>query len=184
MNSFSNIPIEFDSLPQAENIVFRPINRKYLGVSILGTIFFYIAIAGIFYAIYLSSKSKKISDDLLIYVLIAIAGICLINIILVILGFKWKGYIIREKDIIYRTGLIFRKRVHVPFNRVQHCEVAQNLIERNVNLAKLKIYTAGGSRSDLSIPGLLQEDAIRMKQFILKKTQEDDRVKLHDDESE
>ena len=107
-----------------------------------------------------------------------------LNVLLIIFEFKWKGYVLREKDVIYRKGLIWRKRVHIPFNRVQHCEVAQNLIERSVNLSKLKIYTAGGSRSDLSIPGLLQEDALKMKQFILKRTQEDSPIKVFDDESE
>ena len=185
MNSFSNVPIDFDSIPQAENISFRPIEKKYLWVNIIASAFTFLLIG--FFALGIMYLSKKDNPDIMDYtkyVAGVVAILYVLNSILIILGFKWKGYIIREKDIIYRKGLIFRKRVHIPFNRVQHCEVAQHLIERGVNLSKLKIYTAGGSKSDLSIPGLLQEDALKMKQHILKKLEKHDVVKVYDDESE
>lgn len=185
MISFSNIPIDFESIPQAENIEFRPIEKKYLWVNIVASIFTFLLIGLFAFGImYLAKKDNPDIMDYSKYVAGAVALLYVLNSILIILGFKWKGYVIREKDIIYRKGLIFRKRVHIPFNRVQHCEVAQHLIERGVNLAKLKIYTAGGSKSDLSVPGLLHDDALRMKQFILKKSEEHDNIKVYDDESE
>jgi membrane protein YdbS with pleckstrin-like domain len=185
MNSFSNVPIDFNSIPQAEKINFRPIEKKYMMVNIISSLFTYILIAGIAIGfLYITKKENPNILDYLPHVLIVIGTIYILNVILIIAAFKWKGYVIREKDIIYRKGLIWRKRVHIPFNRVQHCEVAQSLIERSTDLAKLKIYTAGGSKSDLSVPGLLQEDALKMKQFILKKSEEHDAIKTYDDESE
>ena len=188
MDSFSNVPIDFDSIPQAEEIAFNPIEKKYLGISLISTTLLYLLFAvlaaGIFYAV---ASKNPIAKGYLNYVLGIVAVFWLIAMVLALFGFKWKGYIIREKDIIYRTGLIIRKRVHIPFNRVQHCEVAQDAIERIINLSKLKIYTAGGSRSDLSIPGLKQEDALKMKQFILKKSIDENPVEatsIIDDESE
>lgn len=185
MKSFSNLPIDFDSIPKAEEIDFLPIEKKYLGVNLFTTSIIYLIFSlmcvGIIYAI---NSRDKINSEVFQYVIIALLSIYIIVVLLILFGFKWKGYIMREKDIIYRTGLIFRKRVHIPFNRVQHCEVAQDLIERNFNLAKLKIYTAGGSRSDLSIPGLLHDDALKMKQFILKKAEDIEQKIVFDDESE
>ncbi len=175
MNSFSNLPIDFDSIPKAEEITFRPIVKKYLGVNLVTTSLLYFFMCGLIIAgIYAINSKKELSESYLEYVFLGMALIYILIVAIIYFGFKWKGYVMREKDIIYRTGLIFRKRVHIPFNRVQHCEVAQDLIERNFNLAKLKIYTAGGSRSDLSIPGLLHDDALKMKQFILKKAEDVD----------
>jgi len=182
MDSFSNVPIDFDSIPKAEEITFRPIEKKYLGVSLLATTFTYLIFAGILIGIFYMAESKKDgSIEYIKYAFILLAIFYVISLALVFFGFRWKGYIIREKDIIYRTGLIIRKRVHIPFNRVQHCEVAQGAIERIVNLSKLKIYTAGGGRSDLSIPGLLEKDALKMKQFILKKTNDTSQIKVSDE---
>ena len=97
--------------------------------------------------------------------------ICLFLLILFIsaLGFRHKAYALREHDVLYKRGLIFRKTIALPFNRVQHSEINQGPIERNFNLAALEIFTAGGSQSDLTIPGLLNEDAQSIKAFIMEK---------------
>ncbi len=185
MNSFSNVPIDFDALPKAEEIYYRPIIAKYLWVSICTTLLSYLFFGGLFYAfLYSIDQKKNFLEQYNLYIIMGFIVLLIIQLIILFLGFKWKGYVIREKDIIYRTGLIVRKKVHIPFNRVQHCEVAQNILERGLHLAKLKIYTAGGSRSDLSIPGLTNDEALKMKQFILKKTQTDSSQKRIYDESE
>ena len=38
-------------------------------------------------------------------------------------------------------------------------------------LSSLKVFTAGGESSDLVIPGLLPEDAHRLKDFVLKNSE-------------
>ena len=76
----------------------------------------------------------------------------------------------REHDMLYKSGLIFRKTIALPFNRIQHSEINQGPIERKFNLASLSIFTAGGNNSDLAIPGLLNEDAQEIKSFIIQKS--------------
>jgi len=177
LNAFSNVPIPFDELPQAEHIELRPIESKYLWVRLIADVLIFTALAAGVYALQYMDKEPpyRIADNMM-YLQIGVLAIALFSIVIGVLGFKYKKYAIREKDIIFQTGLIFRKKIHVPFNRVQHVEVNQGVIDRNVDLAKLKIYTAGGSRSDLSIPGLKNDDALRMKTFILKKTEEDESI--------
>ncbi len=175
MSDFSNVPIDFESIPQAENVDFLPINRKYLGIKIINDIFLWILLLlGIVGFKMFSRKPISFLNDYYYYFIGAMGFLCLLTVLLDVLGFQWKGYVLREKDVIYRTGLIFRKIVHIPYNRIQHAEVNQGVLERALSLAKLKIFTAGGSRSDLNIPGLLHDDALRMKSFILKKTGEDE----------
>lgn len=80
-----------------------------------------------------------------------------------------KAYNLRAHDLSYRSGWLWHKLTTVPFSRVQHVEVDQGPIERALELATLKVFTAGGSSSDLSIPGLSPDKAKEMKTFILQK---------------
>lgn len=88
------------------------------------------------------------------------------------IGFKRRSYALREKDITYRKGWLFYSTTTIPFNRIQHSEVSQGPVEQNYHLSTLKIYTAGGSSSDLSIPGLEDDEAQRLRDFISKKVSE------------
>ena len=81
-------------------------------------------------------------------------------------GFPMRGYVLRDKDLTYRAGWMFRKVTTIPFNRIQHSEISQGPLGRLFRLNRLKIYTAGGSTSDLSIPGLDPEVAVRLRDFV------------------
>ena len=85
-------------------------------------------------------------------------------------GYLVAGYALRTHDISFRRGVIFRKLTVVPFNRVQHCEVQEGPFERTFGLASLLVYTAGGHSSDLSIGGLLPDEARRLKDYISTQT--------------
>ena len=73
---------------------------------------------------------------------------------------------VREKDISYKSGLLFKKTTTIPFNRIQHLEIDQGPISRFFDLAVLSVFTAGNSSDDLKIRGLKQEDAAKIKEFI------------------
>ena len=103
----------------------------------------------------------------------SIVVLAAINITITILGFKKKQYALRQRDIIYTKGLIWSMRTTVPFNRIQHAELKQGPIERIYKINSLKLFTAGGQSSDLVIPGLPDKEALSMKDFVLKKTEED-----------
>jgi membrane protein YdbS with pleckstrin-like domain len=83
-------------------------------------------------------------------------------------GFPLKGYALREHDIVYKTGLIYRKNTTIPFNRIQHIEIRQSMIARMLGISKLKIFTAGGQGSGLFIHGLSPETAQQLKDFLSK----------------
>jgi len=72
--------------------------------------------------------------------------------------------------VIHRKGVLFKSTTTIPFNRVQHCEISQGPIQRMFNLHTLEIFTAGGGKSDLAIPGLEGDTAQQIKEFIVKKT--------------
>ena len=73
-------------------------------------------------------------------------------------GFPRRGYAVRERDITYRAGWLFRSTTTVPFGMIQHSELSQGPVSRKLGLNHLKLFTAGGS-GNLRIAGLEDEDA-------------------------
>jgi len=82
------------------------------------------------------------------------------------LSFPYRGYLIREKDIAYQRGLINYKLTTIPYKRIQHVELNQGVLAKKMKLASIKVYTAGGSGDDLSIPGLPLETAKELRAYL------------------
>ena len=80
-----------------------------------------------------------------------------------------KGWAMRELDLVYRSGVLWRAEHAVPFNRVQHVETASTPLDRAFDVATLHLYTAGGSGSDLTIHGLAADVAERLRLFVLER---------------
>ncbi len=84
-------------------------------------------------------------------------------------GFKRKSYCYRTHDVIYNFGVFHKTTVLIPFNRIQHIALHQGLFSRKFGLASLQFYTAGGSATDISIPGMPLEIAKSFKEIISDK---------------
>jgi membrane protein YdbS with pleckstrin-like domain len=83
------------------------------------------------------------------------------------LSIRYKGYALREKDILYKSGVIWRTVTAVPFNRIQHVEKSSTPLDRRYALASLQLFTAGGSGGDLKIDGLTAKMAEKLRMFVL-----------------
>ena len=166
---FENPQIASDDLPQIEQIEFIKLERDYLKVLIIyRMIFLVIALIGLIALYFFPPEDFQLS--FLYYGLAAWVLVFIASMILIPMAFKIKGYAHRFRDLVYRSGLIVRSTTALPFNRVQHVDVKQGPIERMFDLASINIYTAGGQSSDISIPGLKNDDALKLKEYILKRT--------------
>jgi membrane protein YdbS with pleckstrin-like domain len=164
-NSVKNI----EDLPSIEVSDYLSIERSYLVVLLVRRLLFFIIIGVIGVATLISSMASVIAVfSTLLLPLIAI-GVLLVGVVLFSYqSVRHQGYLLRDKDVSHKKGWINQTFTTVPFNRIQHVEVTQGLIERWFNLASLKIYTAGGNSSDLSIPGVKKDSAERIKSYLLK----------------
>jgi membrane protein YdbS with pleckstrin-like domain len=96
----------------------------------------------------------------------------IVSILTVAIGkgsFRRKSYAIREHDIIYKSGWIIQKIHAVPFNRIQHASVRVGPIDRKFGLASLTLFTAASMIDDVSIKGLQENEAERIREFIMGK---------------
>lgn len=165
---FSNQVVLPDLLAPIEVQEFQGLEAKYkLVKQINSAILLVLALIGFFLIAYFSSDNTPIK--VLIGVPLIFVVLFVGKLVLVSLGFPKKGYLLREQDVSYRRGLLIYKLTTIPFNRIQHVEVSQNIIEKSFGLSRVKIFTAGGSVSDLSIPGLLPDKAHQIESFLLSK---------------
>ena len=93
------------------------------------------------------------------------------------LVFQWfadkaKFFALRELDLTYFSGLIVKRMLIQPLNRIQHIEVSQGPVERVANLATLHVYSAGSAAQTFAIPGLLFETAHQLRQHLLSASQQ------------
>lgn len=171
--TFSNLEIDIEALPKTEEVEYQQLSPAYPKVSYIGNlIFFAVLLGGLFGTINFSEAGNYI-------IFRYVAFTCwflwfVLAMWLVHRAYEIQGYALREKDIIHRKGVVFRRTTVIPFNRVQHCEVKQGPIERMFDLHTIEIYTAGGQSSDLRIPGLQGELAQQLKEFIIKRTGQHD----------
>jgi len=173
LRTFSNVQLDFEALPSTHEISYFPLERKYFFVLLVNAFVFFVSI--LILLIYLWTVIEK---DWFVnnfqWMLVGLLIIFLLQFAYMFKAFTFKGYAFRQKDISYKTGWLWRSITTVPFNRVQHCEVSQGVMDRYFGLAKLKIFTAGGSSSDVVVPGLRLDQATDLKDFILEKIKEDE----------
>lgn len=93
--------------------------------------------------------------------------LCVLSTIYHYFADKKLGYALREYDIHYKSGLIFKSYVSQPILRIQHVEIKRGPLERQNGLASLQLFSAGGASYTFSIPGLTIETASSLRQFLL-----------------
>jgi membrane protein YdbS with pleckstrin-like domain len=166
LEEFTNNPVSFETLPKFESVPLQPLNSDYLNVVYIGNSIFTILLSvGVLIFLWV----KKDNASLILPVLAAYVLIIGLLFWLSNIGFRKKGYALREKDILFQKGILSTTTTVIPFSRIQHVALHEGFLSRMYHLSELQIYTAGGSSSDLHIPGLPKEQAEQMKTFLLQK---------------
>ncbi len=163
--SFTNEQILESELPSILKVKYHPIQKKYQTVSIIVSSITMLFPLVVLTGLHFIANASWVLDYLWYILGVWIVLLCIV-VLFAIKRYQSKGYALRERDIVYKSGWLWRKSTVVPFNRIQHTEIDQGPIERMYSLSSLKVYTAGGSSSDLKIPGLLPETAHKLKDYI------------------
>jgi len=166
---FSNNTIDIATLPDFEQVALQPVRKNLLIKHLLQTgVWFLLVIAfGVF---------MYFQEEILIGSLIS--GSLLLFLMFLVFDFIKKqpryGYAIREKDLIYKRGFLVSKTTVVSFNRIQHVSINRSVFDKWLNLSTLKIFTAGGSGSDVKISGLEPQIAEKLKEALAGKIANED----------
>lgn len=169
MEEFTNETIDTKQLPRYESVELTSLHKNYWKVLLINNaiIFSIIAIVMIFLWMNIED-SQEYSPFLVFGIFLVIVNV---SFFLNRISFKKKAYAFRNHDVIYRSGLIATNTMVIPYNRVQHVALHEGFLSRYFGLAKVEIFTAGGSASDIEIPGIAKEEAENIKQLLMGEIQ-------------
>lgn len=168
MIEFTNETIEINELPKFEEVLLKPLQSKYYNIIAINIGILNLVVLGAFLGISYF-KEDLFSNRIWLIFGVIISIFIALSFVLAKLSFNKKGYAFRTHDAIYKEGLISETTTIIPFNRVQHVALHQGFIARKFGLASIELFTAGGSSSDLEIPGLLLEEAQKIKNMVSQK---------------
>ena len=89
---------------------------------------------------------------------------CAWSVVWPLIAVPRRGYVVREKDLLYKSGVLWRSVQAFPFNRVQHTKTDSTPLDRRFGLANLSVFPAGGGAH--KIRGLGGETAERLRAFV------------------
>lgn len=163
---FQNPEIPLDALPAAGELQWQPLDPAFKRLRQLQA-----AIVAVVAAIPISIATALAGLDVfqavVIWVPWAVVGVLMLT--WPTLSLPRRGYVLRDKDILFRHGVVWRSVTAIPFNRIQHVETSSTPLDRKFALATLQLFTAGGSSGDLKIDGLAHDVAEQLRHFILRK---------------
>ena len=169
---FENAEIQPEELPAVDAVTWQDMDAKFLRRQLtesgIGFFFTVIGISSLHTILNVAFADANMD--------IRLGWLWLIPLFLGPLLFAWpvasvrrKGYAIRERDIIYKSGIFWQTVTAIPFNRIQHVEKSSTPLDRRFQLASLQIYTAGGSGGDLKIHGLPAKTAEKLRAICARK---------------
>ena len=146
---FTNPEVPLDSLPSADDLDWQPLHPRFvrrlqvgalirlLVVGAIGTAAFFLMQGGD------SAAMGRFADWLLPFALTAFGLFAAAVLIWPMIAVPRRGYVVREKDILHKSGVLWRSVRAVPFNRVQHTKIDSGLLDRRFGLANLSVFPAG-----------------------------------------
>ena len=170
MENFTNETIDVNQLPKFEEVTFTNLHPKYIRVVLINVaiIIGLLILVPVLISIF---KPELFSGRVWLILGVVIPILSLLIIVFSYIGFQKKGFAFREHDVLFRHGIIATNTIVIPYNRVQHVALHEGLVSRFFGLAKIEIFTAGGSSSDIEIPGIEKEQAENIKQLLMGKIQ-------------
>lgn len=98
-----------------------------------------------------------------------LAGIVLLSAVMVglaVLVWRKQSYALVESGVHYRAGILFKKHIHITWDRVQSVEIQQSLFGRIFGFGTVKVESAGNDE-DLNLGLLKMRDAAGLRTEVL-----------------
>lgn len=83
------------------------------------------------------------------------------------LHYKHSAYRVTKERLEIRTGVWWRTVTSIPRSRIQHTDVAQGPLQRQLGLAKLVIHTAGTDNAMVVLNGVAHETALQIRDHLV-----------------
>jgi len=163
---FQNPEIAIDDLPDMDDLEWQQLHPKFIRrLQVQHALISLAPLAGAMaFTLLLNAPALPTS---LLWLLAVGFGIVFVS--WPVIAVPRRGYVIRDKDIVFRSGVVWRSVTAIPYNRIQHVETSNTPLDRKFGVATLQLFTAGGSGGDLKIDGLGTDIAEQLRVYVLDK---------------
>lgn len=152
-----------------DELQYERIDRKYRNVQMILTALGYLLLGGAaLFLLLLDNCIWCITAECVIAVSFAV------NMFILRKAWEFKGYALRERDITYRSGVVFPKTITIPYVRLQQVSVKQNPVSKIFGLYAVEIVNGAQGMASLTIPGLPEERANQIKDIAIEWLKNDD----------
>jgi membrane protein YdbS with pleckstrin-like domain len=166
MIPFTNETIDLELLPKYEDASLSRPHSKYWTLIVINTSIFLILIGVGLTTAFILNENARMNWPIwsALYVIFAV-----ILFVIYRASFKRRGFALREKDVLYKSGIIAATTTIVPLNRIQHVALNEGVLSRMFKLGTLQVYTAGGNSGQINIVGIPIEQAKVMKEALVQR---------------
>ena len=165
---YNNPHIPITAIPQYQEIPLQHVETDYKKVLYFNWGMVFTIMIGILVVVYITNKELHNWWLIAAAALIVICSIA-VTVASIEIGFKNRLWAVRDKDILFKKGWLFRSTHIIPLTKIQHCIVKTGPISRRYKLASIRFMTAASHERDISINGLTQENAEKIKGWIMEK---------------
>jgi membrane protein YdbS with pleckstrin-like domain len=160
-----NTQIASHQLPDYREVVLEPVAPRYLPYAVMvNAAFWLLVLVGVL----VWPRLPLDLFDVPAWAAALPATLLGVSVLWSVLDARRRRWAVREHDLLYHSGVLWRKTVILPFARIQHVETASGPLERRFDLMRVKCFTAGGMTTDLTVVGLRSDDARRVRQYLLE----------------
>ncbi|MCJ8302266.1 PH domain-containing protein [Shewanella sp.] len=79
------------------------------------------------------------------------------------------AFAVCDHELLMQKGIVWFKRISLPYTRLQHISLSQGPLERKFGLHTLKCFSAGSGSAEIELPGLESRTAEKLRQHLLAK---------------
>lgn len=170
----TNRQLDMENIDRVDNLVYTPLERRYLQARIVGTVLAYAGLMVLPLFILLADDLKG-RGTILACTESLLAVIAAVNLMLIPKACAFMGFALREHDITWRSGIIFPSVTTIPFCKIQQVSIRQNPVSRLFGLYSVHIVNGAQMMADTVIPGLAREKADEVKELLIERAKYESR---------
>ncbi len=178
---FVNPVVPLASLPGTESLEWTPLHPRFARRLQAGALIRAVLIVGAWSAFHLRVVpfiAERVAW-LPVFAWTIVSAFCLWSLVWPAVAVPRRGYVVRDKDLLYKSGVLWRSVKAFPFNRVQHTKLDSTPLDRRFGLASLSVFPAGAGAGH-RIRGLGQETAERLRVYISERIEADGEAESSD----
>lgn len=164
----TNRQISPDDCTPVESLCFEKVDRKYIYVRTTAIVLVYVVL--------MAAATLILTFDIehtAVWLTVAECSLAValaVNCALARGIYNFKGYALRDKDISYRSGIVFPKIITIPFSKIQQVSIRMNPLSRMFGLYYLDVINGSqDAMNRITIPGLKAATAEKIKSVLINK---------------